>query len=99
LTYDLIIIGAGPAGLMAARTAAQAGLKTVLVERKQDVTEIKRLCTQLLRLGSGGFSSDKVPTDKTINQVSLTFETDFKESLLHLANIGTSVRYRGCLRQ
>jgi len=84
---------------MAARTAAQAGLKTVLVERKQDVTEIKRLCTQLLRLGSGGFSSDKVPTDKTINQVSLTFETDFKESLLHLANIGTSVRYRGCLRQ
>ena len=32
--YDLIIVGAGPAGLMAAVTAAQKNLKVVLQKRK-----------------------------------------------------------------
>jgi geranylgeranyl reductase family protein len=31
--YDLIVVGAGPAGASAARTAAQQGLKTLLIER------------------------------------------------------------------
>jgi geranylgeranyl reductase family protein len=31
--YDLIVVGAGPAGSSAARTAAQQGLKTLLVEK------------------------------------------------------------------
>ena len=30
--YDLVVVGAGPAGIMAARKAAQAGLRTLLVE-------------------------------------------------------------------
>ena len=30
--YDLVVVGAGPAGIMAAREAAQAGLRTLLVE-------------------------------------------------------------------
>ena len=30
--YDLVVVGAGPAGIMAAREAAQAGLHTLLVE-------------------------------------------------------------------
>ena len=30
--YDLVAVGAGPAGIMAAREAAQAGLHTLLVE-------------------------------------------------------------------
>ncbi|MBU1112686.1 MAG: NAD(P)/FAD-dependent oxidoreductase [Candidatus Omnitrophica bacterium] len=34
--YDLAIIGAGPAGIAAARAARSAGLKTVLFERSQD---------------------------------------------------------------
>jgi len=32
-TYDLIIVGAGPGGSMAAKTAAEKGLKTVFFER------------------------------------------------------------------
>ncbi len=31
--YDLIVVGAGPAGASAARTAAQEGLKTLLIEK------------------------------------------------------------------
>jgi len=32
--YGLIVVGGGPRGLMAARTAAEDGLKVVLIERK-----------------------------------------------------------------
>jgi len=33
MQYDLIVIGGGPAGLMAAGTAAERGVKTLLLER------------------------------------------------------------------
>ncbi len=37
MKYDLVIVGGGPAGLTAARFAAESGLRTVLVERKADI--------------------------------------------------------------
>ena len=40
--YDLTIAGAGPAGLMAAVTAAQEGLAVALIERKTEISSIKR---------------------------------------------------------
>ena len=48
--YDLIIVGGGPGGLMAAKTAAEDGLKVVLIERKRDITEIDRACTQIFNI-------------------------------------------------
>ena len=36
---DLIIIGAGPGGSMAAKTAAEAGLDVVLLEKRQEIGE------------------------------------------------------------
>ena len=33
-TYDVIVIGAGPGGYVAAIRAAQLGLKTIVVERE-----------------------------------------------------------------
>jgi geranylgeranyl reductase family protein len=41
-TYDLIVIGAGPAGSAAARKAAQLGLKTLLLEKER--IPRKKLC-------------------------------------------------------
>ena len=41
--YDAIIVGAGPAGLMAARTAAENGLNVALLERKTDIPKMRRL--------------------------------------------------------
>ncbi|HLF26191.1 MAG TPA: NAD(P)/FAD-dependent oxidoreductase [Anaerolineae bacterium] len=36
-TYDVVVIGAGPAGSIAARTTAQAGLATLLIEKRQEI--------------------------------------------------------------
>jgi flavin-dependent dehydrogenase len=52
-TYDIIIVGAGPAGLQAALIAARHGLKTALVEKRPDVSRITRACCQLLVLDEG----------------------------------------------
>jgi digeranylgeranylglycerophospholipid reductase len=46
MKYDLIINGAGPAGLMAAARAADAGLRVLLLERFDDITTIRRACCQ-----------------------------------------------------
>jgi digeranylgeranylglycerophospholipid reductase len=42
--YDVIIAGAGPAGLMAARAAGENGLKVALLDRKADIPKIHRSC-------------------------------------------------------
>lgn len=44
--YDLIVVGAGPAGLVAARTAGQNGLKVALLERKTNIAKIRRACCE-----------------------------------------------------
>lgn len=38
MKYDVIVVGGGPGGLMAAKTAAEDGLKVVLIERRREIT-------------------------------------------------------------
>jgi flavin-dependent dehydrogenase len=42
--YDVAIVGAGPTGLMAAKRGAEKGLRVVVIERKKDVSIIRRAC-------------------------------------------------------
>lgn len=46
MKYDLIVVGGGPGGLTAAKTAAEDGLKVILIERQKDITEVNRTCGQ-----------------------------------------------------
>ncbi len=50
MKYDLIVVGGGPAGLTAAKTAAEDGLKVLLIERKKNITEINRPCVQFTNI-------------------------------------------------
>ncbi len=47
-TYDLVIAGAGPAGLLAAAAAGRAGYRVALLERKADAGRLERMCGQTL---------------------------------------------------
>ncbi len=46
--YDLMVVGAGPSGLIAARAAALAGLDVALLERKSEMNRLERICGQTL---------------------------------------------------
>ena len=58
MSYDVAIIGAGPAGLMAAKRAAEKGLKTVLIEKRKDVGVITRCCCMNFILDEGYMGED-----------------------------------------
>lgn len=46
--YDVIVAGAGPAGLLAAKAVAQNGYSVAVIERKADIQEVTRACGQSL---------------------------------------------------
>jgi digeranylgeranylglycerophospholipid reductase len=47
-SYDAIIVGAGPAGLLAAKAAGENGLTVALLEKKADPARLSRACGQTL---------------------------------------------------
>ena len=51
--FDIVVVGAGPAGLAAAKTAAENGMSVALLERKDTVHEILRMCGMMLVTLSG----------------------------------------------
>jgi len=44
--YDVAIVGAGPAGLYAAKCAAEKGLKVALIEKRKDISTLTRYCSE-----------------------------------------------------
>lgn len=97
MKYDLAIIGAGPAGLMAARTAARDGMKVLIIERKKDVTRVRRYCTRNLHIGPGGFRSDKTFDDVKLNKVNLVFEIDHGRYKIKLKGLDVDIDFDGYL--
>jgi len=97
MKYDLIVVGAGPAGLMATKTAAEDGLKVLLIERKRDITEINRLCAQFTSINfsvSGIWG--RVKKYGYLEPISLEVGTD--KTKVHFPALGFSIDYNGPLR-
>jgi digeranylgeranylglycerophospholipid reductase len=46
--YDLIVVGAGPAGFLAAKAAGENGYEVALLEKRTDPTQLTRACGQTL---------------------------------------------------
>jgi flavin-dependent dehydrogenase len=46
--YDVIVVGAGPAGFLAAKAAGENGLEVAILERKSNPTVMDRACLQTL---------------------------------------------------
>lgn len=58
--YDLIVIGAGPAGLTAAKAAAENGISVAVLERKNVIPDILRMCGMMLVTLSGKYMGERV---------------------------------------
>jgi len=80
--YDLVIVGAGPAGLMAARVAGENGLSTAILERKTNITRVRRV--------DGGSLS---PINEYICEEKLTFTPKAKRIGFPVS--GFSIKYDG----
>jgi flavin-dependent dehydrogenase len=94
MKYDLIVVGGGPAGLMAAKTAAEDDLKVLLIERKKNITEINRPCgqfTNISMINVGG----KVKYGYT---EPLNLDVGTNNTVVHFPRPGFSIDYNGPIR-
>ena len=94
--YDLIVVGGGPGGLMAAKTAAEDGLKVLLIERKKNITEIKRTCLQIFYIRKLSASRAGLHGDGYIEPVSV--EVNDHAYRFHFPGPGFSLDYTGPLK-
>ncbi len=100
MDYDLIVAGAGPGGLMAARTAAADGFKVLLLERKKNISDIKRDCAQIFYIRKISFdriTRKQIPYHDGYTE-PVSAEVTFDGARLHFLALGITLDYRGPLR-
>ena len=83
--YDVIVVGAGPAGLVAAKAAAENGFEVALLERKSDLTIMDRACVASLDSANEYLHHD-------------LFRCNVRDKRLSFPAHGFSVKYDGPYR-
>ena len=83
---DLLIIGAGPAGLEAGYIAAKNGLSVVIVEAKKDITNITRACSAQFVMDDG-YEGEKLEIgDGKLIFTKNGFEVPYKGKLIPIVH-------------
>jgi len=83
-TFDLIVVGAGPTGLMAAKVAGENGLKVALIDKKIDIPKIKRACGEVININeySWGdfinFNAKKGLLNFPVNGLNVKYDGPYK---------------------
>ena len=85
--FDIAVIGAGPAGMMAAGTAAQKGARVVLIEKNE------RLGRKLLITGKGRCNITNAETDPGRLIDTLGKKAKFLYPALHLFGVGEVIAF------
>ena len=67
--YDLVIVGAGPGGAMAAKTAGENGLKTAILERKTKPAKIRRSCGTVVNIESDHYFAERMYYNKKSHKI------------------------------
>ena len=83
--YDVMVVGGGPAGLMAAKVAGENGLNVALLERKESVTEIQRSCQTMVAIEDEYYFGERMYFDEKqrrivfpVNNFSVRYEGPYK---------------------
>ncbi len=83
MDYDIIVVGAGPGGLMTAYQAAKAGLEVVVIEKKNSLSENRR------------FNSSMLHTYPGLNREWISLRKGDGKAKLHFHRLNFSVPYTG----
>ena len=82
--FDLIVVGAGPAGLMTAKRAAELGLKVIVLELKKDISKVKRACSAQF-VTDDGYENERVEVkDNKIIFTNNNFDVNYSGPLLNI---------------
>lgn len=86
MSIDLLVIGAGPAGLMAAKTAAELGLKVTLIEKNKDFKQLRRACSAQFILDDGYENEFIKIEDSKIVFTKNKFAVNYSGTLVDVTN-------------
>ena len=70
--YDIVVVGAGPAGAIAARMAAEAGMETLLIEKRLEIGTPVR-CGESFELHTASRYLDDIPNQPWVNTITEFF--------------------------
>ena len=81
---DIIVIGAGPAGLMAAKAASDEGLRTIIVDKKKDIPTYNKPCCSMLLLEPDYHDENLDTADGKITFKKTGFSVDYSGEYVDL---------------
>jgi len=105
--YDLVVVGAGPAGLMAAKTAGEYGVKVALLERKKNISEIRRACAMMWLVFNENYFGDRISFNRKggrlcfpKNGFSVKYDGPVKDlyAIYGYSSKGNQIRFGDCDR-